>query len=99
MTIQREGGRIYVRGPIIVDNVVKITRQGFVLLDDNDLVVDMGGVTEVDSSAISMLFEWLRLSHARKHQLHFVNLPANLSSLVGLYGVMDFIPLDKSTQK
>lgn len=98
MNIQREGSRIYVRGPIIVDNVVKITRQGFDLLDDNDLVIDLAAVTEVDSSAISMLFEWLRLAHARNQKLHFVNLPANLGSLVRLYGVNDFITLDETTQ-
>lgn len=93
MAIQREGSRIFVRGPIIVDNVAEMTRQGKALLDEDGLVIDLAQVTEVDSSAISMLFEWLRLVHARNQQLYFANLPVNLSSLVQLYGVTDFIPL------
>lgn len=96
MTIQREGRSIYVRGAVIVDNVVEITRQGTALLDEDVMVVDLAEVTEVDSSVISMLFEWLRQAHARNQQLYFVNLPANLSSLIQLYGVADFIPLGTS---
>lgn len=99
MAIQREGRRIYVRGSIIVDNVVEVTRQGIALFDEEGLVVDLGEVTEVDSSAISMLFEWLRMAHARNQQLYFVNLPENLSSLVQLYSVADFIPLDTNIVK
>jgi phospholipid transport system transporter-binding protein len=41
----------------------------------------------------------LRMAHARNQQLYFVNLPENLSSLVQLYSVSDFIPLDASIVK
>lgn len=99
MAIQREGRRIYVRGAVIFDNVVELARQGMTLLDEDGLVIDLTEVTELDSSAISMLFEWLRLAHGRNQQLYFVNLPANLSSLMQLYGVTDFVPFDASITK
>ncbi|SDY71946.1 lipid asymmetry maintenance protein MlaB [Nitrosomonas sp. Nm33] len=99
MAIQREGRRIYVRGAVTFDNVVEITRQGMALLDEDGLVVDMAEVIELDSSAISMLFEWLRVAHARNQQLYYVNLPENLSSLMQLYGVTDFIPFDTNITK
>lgn len=99
MAIQREGRRIYVRGAVIFDNVVEITRQGIALLDEDGLVIDLAEVVELDSSAISMLFEWLRVAHARNQQLYYANLPTNLSSLMQLYGVTDFIKFDTSIAK
>ena len=98
MAIQREGKKVYVHGSVIVENVVEMTRQGMALLDD-DLVVDLSEVTEVDSSAVSMLLEWLRMAQARNQQIHFINLPENLTSLVQLYGVTDFIPFNICIEK
>jgi phospholipid transport system transporter-binding protein len=91
MAIEREGNKVYIRGSVTVDNVVEITQQGMSLLDDDNLIVDLGGIAEVDSSAVSMLFEWLRMAQARSQQLQLVNIPENLNSLVQLYGVTDFI--------
>jgi phospholipid transport system transporter-binding protein len=62
-----------------------------VFLADN-LEVDLAQVDEVDSAALSLLFEWMRKAHARNASLVFVNLPANLASLATLYGVLDLIP-------
>lgn len=99
MTIWREDGKVVVRGAVVVDNVVEMTQQGLALLDNNHVVVDLGEVTEVDSSVVSMLFEWLRMAQTRNQQLHFVNLPNNLTSLVQLYGVSDFIPSESGSPK
>lgn len=55
------------------------------------LTIDFSGVTAVDSSAVALLLEWRRRSLARKKQLAFVNLPANLLALAELYGVSSLI--------
>lgn len=99
MAIEREGKKLYIRGSITVNNAAEIARQGIALLDDDNLVIDLKEVTEVDSSAVSMLFEWLRLVQAKNQQLKFVNIPENLSSLIQLYGVTDFIPSDIHLEK
>ncbi len=99
MAIEREGNKVHVRGSVTVDNVVEITKQGILLLDEDNLIVDLGGITEVDSSAVSMLFEWLRMAQSRSQQFQLVNIPENLSSLVQLYGVTDFILPDTHIAK
>ena len=58
--LHRDGNKLVVQGPVTIDNVVEITQQGAVLLDENDLIVDLKNVTEVDSAIVSMLLEWLR---------------------------------------
>lgn len=54
--------------------------------------VDLKEVLDVDTSAISLLFEWMRQAQARKSKVVFSNLPENLVSLAMLYGVLELIP-------
>ena len=57
-----------------------------------NLELDLSGVSEVDSAAVSLMFEWLRQAHKRNISLTFVNLPSNLVNIATLYGVLDLIP-------
>lgn len=91
--ILRDGDRLSVQGPIIIDTVVALIEQGAALFDRDDLVIDLAQVTEVDSAAVSMLLEWLRKARRHNCQLHFINMPKNLKSLAQLYGVFDLIPV------
>lgn len=92
--IVREGHIIKVQGAVSVDNVSAKTAQGAALLDGAYLIVDLAALGEVDSSIVSMLLEWLRVANQRGCQLQFVNLPESLKSLIQLYGVTEFFPLN-----
>ena len=91
MAIYLNGNKIALSGPITFNNVVELTQQGVDLIDSNCRIVDLNEVTEVDSSAVSMLLEWLRIAKTRKLDLHFVHLPENLISLLKLYGLSGII--------
>ena len=56
------------------------------------LEIDLSGVSDVDTAALSLLFEWMRRAEARNCKLTFAHLPENLASLATLYGVLDLIP-------
>jgi len=93
--IRREGNTIRIQGVVNIHNVVDLTQQGIIQLEnesvDNSVLFDLEQVTEVDSTAVSMLFEWLRAANQRQCRIEFVHLPANLESLIQLYGVTDII--------
>ena len=55
------------------------------------LTIDFANVTTVDSSAVALLLDWRRQAKARGSTLVFINLPAALLSLAGLYGVSELI--------
>ena len=55
------------------------------------VTVDLAGVTEVDSSALSLLLEWRREAVRNGREIRYRNLPANLKSLAELYGVTELI--------
>jgi len=86
-----EGGRLRVSGPVTLANAAALAVEVEQHLS-GDVVVDLAAVTEVDSSALSLLFEWQRVAQRRQCKLAFCNLPASLASLADLYGVTELIP-------
>jgi len=61
------------------------------LLSADDITVDLSGVTEVDSAAVSLLLEWRRQALRAKRTIRFSNIPANLKSLATVYGVSELL--------
>jgi len=55
--------------------------------------VDLSSVSEVDSSALAVLFGWQRAAVERGGPLRVLNAPRNLLSLAELYGVADLPPI------
>ena len=89
--ISADGDRYRLQGSVTMANVTATLAEGERLFDRSHVVVDLAGVTEVDSSAVSLLLEWQRNAAARNRQIEFVNLPSNLKSLIELYGVSGLI--------
>ncbi|PKO25884.1 MAG: hypothetical protein CVU35_01945 [Betaproteobacteria bacterium HGW-Betaproteobacteria-8] len=90
--ITKIDGKWLVSGSLLIGDVESLLAQRIMVNGSPSLEVDMSGVTEVDSIAISLLFEWLREAGMNQTRLVYSNLPASLTSLASLYGVLDFIP-------
>ncbi len=87
--LTREGDTLKVVGPMNIDSVSALLAQSADMLDGVNLI-DLSGVTEADSSAVSLLLEWRR--QVKNATLRFAKLPPALKSLSELYGVADLIP-------
>ena len=87
--LTREGDTLKVVGPMNIDSVSGLLIQSAGMLAGVS-AVDLSGVTEADSSAVSLLLEWRR--QVQSDVLRFTNLPPALKSLAELYGVADLIP-------
>lgn len=86
-----EGDRCTVRGPLTMSHVTAALAESVPLFKAPRVLVDLSGVTEVDSSAVSLLLEWRRSAAKANRNIEFTNLPASLRSLAELYGVLEFI--------
>ena len=84
-------GRCTVQGAITLDNVVALLAEGNGLFTAPQVTVDLSTVTEVDSSALSLLLEWRREAGRNQRVVRYLNLPANLKSLAQLYGVAELL--------
>lgn len=89
--ISQDGDNYRVQGRITIDNARALLADGLRLFSKDGLAVDLSQLEEVDSSAVSLLLEWLREAQRNQHKLRFTNLPDNLKSLATLYGVLELI--------
>ena len=86
-----EGGRCAVVGPLTIANAAQLAEEGRRMFVAERVLVDLEGVTEVDSAAVSLLLEWRRVVASANRQIEYIHLPSNLRSLAALYGVADLL--------
>jgi phospholipid transport system transporter-binding protein len=89
--IECTDGRCTLKGAVTLENALDLREQGLRLLTAAETTLDLAGVTEVDSTALSLLFEWRRAALAANRRIRYVNLPENLTSLARLYGVTELV--------
>lgn len=96
--IQREGNILRVSGSLTMDRIGTEFAEAMQPLDVKDWTIDLARVEAADSAAVSLLLAWLRNAQRHQAKLNFVNVPDNLYSLAGLYGVADALPLNHSSR-
>ncbi len=90
--IRRDGDRLYVSGPVTLANVAGVMAEARAPLADGVRAVDLGEVTELDSSLLAVLLSWLREAKGLGRELSFARLPQDLLTLAQLYGVAQLLP-------
>ena len=91
--IERDGNQVRVSGALTIANAAVLCEEAKRHFS-GDIVVDLAAVTEVDSAALSVLFEWQRAAQRNNARISFRNLPESLRSLASLYGVTNLIAGD-----
>jgi phospholipid transport system transporter-binding protein len=91
--IRRESGRIVVSGPVTLDNVAAVLEEARRHLEEGVRTVDLGEVTEMDSSLLAAMLAWLRDARRRGRELAFTNIPESLRTIARLYGVDGILPV------
>ena len=75
-------GRYAVRGPLRFQNVPTVWREAVGrFATPREVVVDLSGVTEVDSAGLALLVEWLRDARKAGGAVRFANAPAKLLAI------------------
>lgn len=64
---------------------------GLRAIADGQAHIDLGDLSLVDSAAVAAMLAWQRAARSQGKQLVFSNLPANLQSLLQLYGVSELL--------
>jgi len=90
--IRVEGERLYVTGPATLATAATLLEEARAPLAAGVSAVDLGEVTEVDSSLLAVLFAWMRDAKQRERPLALSRVPADLKSLAQLYGVAELLP-------
>lgn len=70
--------------------------EGVAAIEAGQTEFDLAGLTSVDSASVAILLAWQRAAQERGTRLQFLNPPASLLSLAGLYGVAQLLPFAAS---
>ena len=89
--IVQDGDNYRIQGRITIANANALLAEGLKLFVRDGMAVDLSQLEEVDSSAVSLVLEWLREAQRNQRKLRFTHLPDNLKSLATLYSVLDLI--------
>ena len=89
--ISCDGERCEVAGALTMGNVTRVLAESAGVFKAQRTLIDLAGVTEVDSAAVSLLLEWRRQAAKAGRRVEFANVPANLRSLAELYGVLELL--------
>ncbi len=92
--IECKDGRCELKGAVNLETVLALREEGLRLFTAPEVILDLSGITEVDSAAVSLLFEWRRSALAANRSIKYVNFPDNLKSLAQLYGVTDLVGVE-----
>jgi phospholipid transport system transporter-binding protein len=91
--IRREGPRLMLSGPVTLANVAALEEEGRRHLEEGVRAIDLGEVTEMDSSLLALMLAWMRDARRRGAELAFANPPESLRTIARLYGVESFLPI------
>ncbi|WP_269533631.1 lipid asymmetry maintenance protein MlaB [Chitinimonas sp. BJYL2] len=83
---------VKLRGALTLDSVCRVRAEMATALDQPELVIDLAEVSEIDSTAISLLLHWQRDAAAAGRKLSLQAPPENLRTLSSLYGVEPLLP-------
>ena len=89
---RRERNRLLLDGELTADTVPRVLADAAMQDRAAVEVVDLAGVTEVDSAAVALAIAWLREARAGGRTIRFENLPPAMAKLARLYAVADLIP-------
>jgi phospholipid transport system transporter-binding protein len=86
-----EGESLRIDGALTLATVPALAAAARDHLRQGARVIDLHGVTEVDSSAVALALEWLRQAGESGSALRFTNLPVAMQNLAKLYGVSELL--------
>ena len=72
-------------------NAAQQLAAGLAAIAAGQTVISFHQTTSIDSSAVACMLAWQKSAAVRGARLEFQQLPANLHSLIALYGVAELI--------
>lgn len=88
------GERYRVSGVLDANTAPQLLKQSderFSATEGAEIHLDLGGVSESDSSGLALLLEWLRGARQRKQSVRFANLPAQITALARISEVEELL--------
>ena len=91
----QETGRYLLVGELSFNTVAGISDDFDKIVRDNDnIVLDLQGVTRTDSAGLALLIDWMRAAHHHDKRLVFRNMPSQMLAVAKVSDLDDILPLE-----
>lgn len=88
----RAPGRYALTGRVQLENAAQVLEAGErAFAGVAEIVVDLGGVRQIDSGGLAVLLEWKRAARSDGRRLRLESLPDQLRAIARLSGAEDFL--------
>ncbi len=91
--IRKNGEVLEVSGSMTLTVARELLKSGVSELAGPETIFSLAAVDAVDSSALAVIFGWLRAAKSAGKTIRIVHPTKDLLSLAALYGVTDLLPL------
>lgn len=94
--IEKFDDGLRVTGPMLIANASALLEAGRGFLRSaamSNVVFDLSSVEKTDSSALGVVFGWLRTARQANIAMRVIHPPKSMISQAALYGVSDSLPL------
>ena len=79
--------RLALSGPLTMNSVGQCYRDLHRPANATDILIDLSGVTEVDSSAVALLTTLIRQTETRGSRVRLESIPQSIFDIAGIYDV------------
>ena len=94
VVMQTAPGRFILEGAFTFASVSQVERTSTRLFSEvSDAVLDLQGVTEIDSAGLALLIEWIRKAEKKGMKMTFCNLPDSLWAIARASNLEGLIPI------
>jgi len=82
------------RGELSFSTVSDLSRRSAGLLwQDEQVTLDLEGVTRTDSAGLALLVEWLRIARRKGKSIQFRNIPPQMMAVAQVVGLDSLLPV------
>lgn len=82
-----------VRGELTFDTVPGLYRESAGWFEgEGDLMISLREVTRADSAGLALLIEWLNRAQRANRSIRFLDIPAQVQTLIRVNGLTDALP-------
>jgi len=89
--IEQHDGSYALHGELSFAAVPALVTQSRVWLaaGEDSVTIDMAGVGRADSAGLALMLEWMKQAGRSGQQIHFINIPDQLNSLIRVSGLTE----------
>ncbi len=93
---ERAAGVWQLSGVLDMSSVPALREAARTLVNGRSVLLDLTGVTRMDSAGLALLVDWQGQARRQGHELRYRNIPSGIVAIAEVYGLCGILPVERS---